>query len=66
MYGSASSVNWFHSPLEGAPAQRAPSMDAKSYLADAHSRVMSVAALRRQFAQPPIGDLAASGKVNPS
>jgi two-component sensor histidine kinase len=38
-------------------ARRVPSADAKGYLVDAHSRVMSVAALQRQLAQSRAGDV---------
>ena len=38
-------------------ARRAPSKDAKGYLVDAHSRVMSVAALQQQLAQSRFGDV---------
>ncbi|MGA0603290.1 sensor histidine kinase [Caulobacter sp. KR2-114] len=39
-------------------ARRVPSEDAKGYLVDAHSRVMSVAALQQQLAQSRAGDVA--------
>jgi len=39
-------------------ARRVPSPDAKSYLVDAHSRVMSVAAVQQQLAQSRVGDVA--------
>lgn len=39
-------------------ARRVPSADAKGYLVDAHSRVMSVAALQQQLAQSKVGDVA--------
>jgi two-component sensor histidine kinase len=38
-------------------AARVHSKDAKGYLVDAHSRVMSVAALQRQLAQSRVGDV---------
>jgi hypothetical protein len=38
-------------------ARRVPSEDAKGYLVDAHSRVMSVAALQQQLAQSRAGDV---------
>src|SRR6185437_4091949 len=42
-------------------ARRVPSPDARSYLVDAHSRVMSVAALQQQLAQSRVGDVALRG-----
>ena len=39
-------------------ARRVPSEETKSYLFDAHSRVMSVAALQRQLAASNVGDVA--------
>jgi two-component sensor histidine kinase len=39
-------------------ARRVPSADAKGYLVDAHTRVMSVAALQQQLAQSKAGDVA--------
>ena len=39
-------------------ARRVPSPDARSYLVDAHSRVMSVAALQQQLAQSKVGEVA--------
>jgi two-component sensor histidine kinase len=39
-------------------ARRVPSEETKSYLVDAHSRVMSVAALQRQLAQSSAGEVA--------
>jgi len=42
-------------------ARRVPSEDAKGYLVDAHSRVMSVAALQQQLAQSKVGDVALRG-----
>src|SRR6185503_21117683 len=41
-------------------ARRVPA-DAKGYLVDAHSRVMSVAALQQQLAQSKAGDVALRG-----
>jgi two-component sensor histidine kinase len=38
-------------------ARRAPSADARGYLVDAHSRVVSVAALQQHLAQSKIGDV---------
>ena len=38
-------------------ARRVPSPDARSYLVDAHSRVMSVAALQQQLAQSKVGEV---------
>jgi two-component sensor histidine kinase len=38
-------------------ARRVPSKDARGYLVDAHSRVMSVAALHHQLAQSRVGDV---------
>jgi two-component sensor histidine kinase len=38
-------------------ARRVPSEDARGYLVDAHSRVMSVAALQQQLAQSRAGDV---------
>ena len=38
-------------------ARRVPSADAKGYLVDAHSRVMSVAALQQQLAQSKVGEV---------
>jgi len=39
-------------------ARRVPSEDARGYLVDAHSRVMSVATLQQQLAQSRVGDVA--------
>jgi two-component sensor histidine kinase len=42
-------------------ARRVPSEETKSYLFDAHSRVMSVAALQRQLAASNVGDVELRG-----
>ncbi len=42
-------------------ARRVPSEETKSYLFDAHSRVMSVAALQRQLAASNVGEVALRG-----